>query len=100
VFGTDDEEKVCRIILAEGDLQVCSSNALLSAVAHLPVIRTIKTVNDRAMQVLSQQHCAVGPSLWPIKKLSTSCISWQQCSQQQFNHDVQAAMLCAAAGLR
>ena len=25
VFGTDDEEKVCLQILAEGDLQVCPS---------------------------------------------------------------------------
>ena len=55
VFGTDDEEKVCRIILAEGDLQVSSSNALLSAVAHLYVIRTTQVGHSSAMKVLSQQ---------------------------------------------
>ncbi len=68
VFGTDDEEKVCRIILAEGDLQVSSSIALLSAVAHLPVIRTIGVVTNSAVQVLCQQsalcYCAISvPSL-------------------------------------
>jgi hypothetical protein len=46
VFGTDDEEKVCRIILAEGDLQVSCSIALLSAVAHVPVIRSVDVVNN------------------------------------------------------
>lgn len=33
VFGTDDEEKVCLIILAEGDLQVSLSKALLSYIS-------------------------------------------------------------------
>ena len=28
VFGTDDEEKVCRIILSEGDLQVISDSQI------------------------------------------------------------------------
>ena len=46
MFGTDDEEKVCRIILAEGDLQVSCSIALLSAVAHVPVIRSVEVVNN------------------------------------------------------
>ena len=55
VFGTDDEEKVCRIILAEGDLQVSSSTALLSAVTHLPVIRTVEMVNRGVIQMLCQQ---------------------------------------------
>jgi len=55
VFGTDDEEKVCRIILAEGDLQVSSSTALLSAVTHLPVIRTVEVVNRGVIQMLCQQ---------------------------------------------
>ena len=63
VFGTDDEEKVCRIILAEGDLQVSSSTALWSAVAHLPVIRPTEVVNNSVMQVLCQQsalcYCAI-----------------------------------------
>ena len=31
VFGTTDEDKICRIILAEGELQVRAVNALLRA---------------------------------------------------------------------
>ena len=96
VFGTDDEEKVCRIILAEGDLQVSFSIALLSAVAHLPVSRTTEVANNSAMQVHSQQSALCYSANSLVKTLSPSRISLQHCSQQ---HEVQAAMLCAAAGL-
>ena len=44
VFGTDDEEKVCLMILAEGDLQASwlwtstTTNCIYSAALHMAVM--------------------------------------------------------------
>lgn len=35
VFGTDDEDKICRLILADGDLQVCLLYALVTYTKHI-----------------------------------------------------------------
>ena len=54
VFGTDDEEKVCRIILAEGDLQASCRVLAVVGLQHMGFNRIAALTSSAPHHILAE----------------------------------------------